>query len=51
MQMKNIAALGMSAGVQGFPEDPFYGFIAERFGKKGEEIVSKTNRFSRTAMM
>ena len=44
MQMKNIAALGMSAGVLGFPEDPFYGFIAERFGKKGEEIVSKNKQ-------
>lgn len=41
MQMKNIAALGMSAGVLGFPEDPFYGFIADRFRKKGEEIISK----------
>lgn len=34
----------MSAGVLGFPEDPFYGFIAERFGKKGEEIVSKNKQ-------
>lgn len=41
MQMKNIAALGMSAGVLGFPEDPFYGFIADRFAKKGEEVISK----------
>lgn len=31
----------MSAGVLGFPEDPFYGFIADRFRKKGEEIISK----------
>mgnify|MGYP002446627891 FL=1 len=41
MQMKNIAALGMSAGVLGFPEEPFYGFIADRFAKKGDEIISK----------
>ena len=41
MQMKNIAALGMSAGVLGFPEEPFYGFIADRFVKKGDEIISK----------
>lgn len=40
MQMKNIAALGMSAGVLGFPEEPFYGFIADRFAKKGDEIIS-----------
>lgn len=39
--MKNIAALGMSAGVLGFPENPFYGFIADRFAKKGEEIITK----------
>ena len=41
LQMKNIAALGMSAGVLGFPENPFYGFIADRFAKKGEEIITK----------
>lgn len=41
MQMKNIAALGMSAGVLGFPEEPFYGFIADRFAEKGDEIISK----------
>lgn len=41
MQMKNIAALGMSAGVLGFPEEPFYGFIADRFAKKGDEIIFK----------
>ena len=41
LQMKNIAALGMSAGVLGFPENPFYGFIADRFTKKGEEIITK----------
>ncbi len=41
IQMKNIAALGMSAGVLGFPEEPFYGFIADRFSKKGEDIITK----------
>ncbi len=41
MQMKNIAALGMSAGLLGFPKFPFYRFIAERFQKKGDEIVEK----------
>ena len=41
LQMKNIAALGMSAGVLGFPENPFYGFIADRFAKKGEDIITK----------
>ena len=41
LQMKNIAALGMSAGVLGFPESPFYGFIADRFAKKGEDIITK----------
>lgn len=41
MQMKNIAALGMSAGLLGFPETPFYRFIADRFAKKGDEIISK----------
>ena len=41
MQMKNIAALGMSAGVLGFPEEPVSGFIADRFAKKGDEIISK----------
>ena len=40
-QMKNIAALGMSAGLLGFPELPFYRFIAERFAKKGNEIIDK----------
>lgn len=44
LQMKNIAALGMSAGVLGFPEAPFYGFIADRFAKKGEEIISKNKQ-------
>ena len=41
MQMKNIAALGMSAGLLGFPETPFYRFIAERFAKKGEAVINK----------
>lgn len=41
MQMKNIAALGMSAGLLGFPKDPFYQFIADRFGKKGAEVVEE----------
>ena len=41
MQMKNIAALGMSAGLLGFPETPFYRFIAERFAKKGETVINK----------
>lgn len=41
MQMKNIAALGMSAGLLGFPEMPFYRFIAERFAKKGEAVINK----------
>ena len=41
MQMKNIAALGMSAGLLGFPELPFYRFIAERFAKKGNEVIEK----------
>ena len=41
MQMKNIAALGMSAGLLGFPEVPFYRFIAERFEKKGAEVIAK----------
>ena len=35
---------GHERSVLGFPEDPFYGFIAERFGKKGEEIVSKNKQ-------
>ena len=41
MQMKNMAALGMSAGLLGFPESPFYQFIADRFAKKGDEVISK----------
>lgn len=41
LQMKNMAALGMSAGLLGFPEAPFYRFIAERFKKKGEDIIEK----------
>ena len=41
MQMKNIAALGMGAGLLGFPETPFYRFIAERFAKKGETVINK----------
>lgn len=41
LQMKNIAALGMSAGLLGFPETPFYRFIADRFAKKGDEIIGK----------
>ncbi len=39
LQMKNMAALGMSAGVLGFPKEPFFQFIADRFGKKGEAVV------------
>ena len=39
LQMKNIAALGMSAGLLGFPKDPFFRFIADRFAKKGEAMV------------
>ncbi len=39
MQMKNMVALGMSAGLLGFPKDPFFTFIADRFGKKGEAVV------------
>ena len=41
MKMKNNAALGMSAGLLGFPETPFYRFIAERFAKKGEAVINK----------
>ncbi len=41
LQMKNIVALGMSASLLGFPAEPFNRFIAERFGKKGAEIVEK----------
>ena len=41
MQMKNIAALGMSAGLLGFPQAPFFQFIADRFGKKGEAVVNE----------
>lgn len=41
LQMKNIASLGMSAGLLGFPETPFYRFIADRFAKKGNEIIEK----------
>lgn len=41
MQMKNMAALGMSAGLLGFPKEPFYAFIAGRFGKKGEDVVKE----------
>lgn len=39
MQMKNMVALGMSAGLLGFPKEPFFTFIADRFGKKGEAVV------------
>ena len=41
LQMKNIAALGMSAGILGFPKKPFFQFIADRFGKKGEHVVAE----------
>ncbi len=44
MQMKNMAALGMSAGILGFPKDPFFQFIADRFGKKGEAIVNENKQ-------
>ncbi len=39
LQMKNIAALGMSAGLLGFPKEPFFRFIAHRFEKKGADVV------------
>lgn len=41
MQMKNMAALGMSAGLLGFPKEPFFQFIDDRFKKKGHEIVNE----------
>lgn len=41
LQMKNITALGMSAGILGFPKEPFFQFIADRFGKKGEHVVEE----------
>lgn len=41
LQMKNIVALGMSAALMGFPTDPFHRFIAQRFQKKGADIVEK----------
>lgn len=43
LQMKNMAALGMSAGALGFPREPFYQFIEDRFRKKGEKVVSENN--------
>lgn len=49
LQMKNIAALGMSAGVLGFPEAPFYQFIAGRFAKKGEKIVESNKKVFKDA--
>ena len=51
MQMKNIAALGMSAGLLGFPEVPFYRFIAERFEKRAQKSLQKTRAFSKKAMI
>lgn len=39
LQMKNMAALGMSAALLGAPKAPFHRFIAERFAKKGEDVV------------
>ncbi len=41
LQMKNMVALGMSAALMGFPKEPFHRFIAQRFEKKGADIVEK----------
>ena len=41
LQMKNMVALGMSAALMGFPKEPFHRFIAQRFEKKGADIVGK----------
>lgn len=44
MQMKNMAALGMSAGLLGFPKEPFFQFIDGRFHKKGEAVVAENQQ-------
>lgn len=38
--MRNMVGLGATAQLMKMPLDPFYEFVEERFGKKGEKIVN-----------
>lgn len=38
--MRNMVGLGATAQLLKMPLDPFYEFVEERFGKKGEKIVN-----------